>query len=187
MNRFQPWVARAINVSCLVEPASSSHMLAHVDLLVVSVATSGGDNAGEDWTGGGCGGQAMNVGVCESAEGRAWTVHVRSGTVTAMRSGSYVEERCSDGLWGAGFDSDSLPDGASFNSIQPLTDPMSIHLIVSESEQLAIINSLAFFQCFFKYDGAQYRADQIKEWQVVADGSNLNQIDALASKIANSH
>ena len=64
---------------------------------------------------------------------------------------------------------------------------MSIHLIVSESEQLAIINSLAFFQSFFKYSGAGYRAEQIKEWQDVADDSDLNQIDALASKIANSH
>ena len=64
---------------------------------------------------------------------------------------------------------------------------MSIHLIVSESEQLAIVNSLAFFQAFFKYGGAGYRADQIKEWQDVANDSDLNQIDSLATKIANSH
>ena len=64
---------------------------------------------------------------------------------------------------------------------------MAIHLIVSESEQLAIINSLAFFEKFFKYNGAGYRNDLVKEWQDVADDCNLNQVDALASKIANSH
>jgi len=64
---------------------------------------------------------------------------------------------------------------------------MSIHLIVSESEQLAIINSLAFFDLFFKYSGDGYRKGIVDEWQDVADDTNLNEVDALATRIANSH
>ena len=64
---------------------------------------------------------------------------------------------------------------------------MAIHLIVSESEQLAIINSLAFFEHSFRKNSVTPPSDVVEEWQDVADDCNLNQIDALATRIANSN
>ena len=64
---------------------------------------------------------------------------------------------------------------------------MSIHLIVPESEQLAIINSLAFFEHSFRKNSVTPPSDVVEEWQDVADDTNIEGIDALATRIANSH
>jgi len=59
------------------------------------------------------------------------------------------------------------------------------HLIVTESEQLAIVNSLAFFNAIFD----PRRTDSIKElieyWQPVADDTDINGVDELATRVAN--
>ena len=62
----------------------------------------------------------------------------------------------------------------------------SHHIIVSEDEQLMIVNALAFFHQFFKYNGEGHRAETVSEWQDVADDSNIEQFDLCATKIATS-
>ena len=60
------------------------------------------------------------------------------------------------------------------------------HIIVTTEEQEMIVNALAFFHLFFKYTGDGYRKETIEKWQHVADDSNMNQFDSLATKIATS-
>jgi hypothetical protein len=64
---------------------------------------------------------------------------------------------------------------------------MNHHIILTEQEQNDAVNALAFFQEFFKYSGKDYRDSVIKEWQYVADDTNLTLVDNLATKIANSN
>lgn len=64
---------------------------------------------------------------------------------------------------------------------------MNHHIILSEQEQLDVVNALAFFQEFFKYNGKGYRDSVIKDWQDVADDTNLVSVDKLATKIATSN
>lgn len=64
---------------------------------------------------------------------------------------------------------------------------MSIHLVVSESEQLAIVNALVFFEHSFQENSVTPPSDVVEEWQDVANDTNLGEIDALATRIANSH
>jgi hypothetical protein len=64
---------------------------------------------------------------------------------------------------------------------------MNHHIIFTEQEQNDAVNALAFFQEFFKYSGKGYRDSVVKEWQYVADDTNLTSVDKLATKIASSN
>ena len=61
------------------------------------------------------------------------------------------------------------------------------HIIISDEEQNMIVNALEFFNQFFKYTGDGFRKETIEEWQDVADDSNINAFDSLATKIATSN
>jgi len=61
------------------------------------------------------------------------------------------------------------------------------HIVITDEEQLMIVNALAFFHLFFKYTGDGHRQETVDEWQDVADDSNINQFDSLALKIATSN
>ena len=66
---------------------------------------------------------------------------------------------------------------------------MAIHLIVSESEQLAIVNALAFYNDFH---AASLDRDGREQWQLGFKEDNRGfsskgPVDVLATKIANSH
>ena len=67
------------------------------------------------------------------------------------------------------------------------TETINHHIIVSDEEQDMIVNALAFFFDFFKYTGDGYRQEMVEHWRDVADDSNINQFDSLATKIANSN
>ena len=61
------------------------------------------------------------------------------------------------------------------------------HIVITDDEQLMIVNALAFFHLFFKYKGDGFRMEVIDEWQDVADDSDVNAFNALATKIATSN
>ena len=61
------------------------------------------------------------------------------------------------------------------------------HIVITDEEQCMIVNALAFFHQFYKYNGDGHRMETIDEWQDVADDLNLNAVDALATKIATSN
>ena len=68
---------------------------------------------------------------------------------------------------------------------------MSIHLIVSESERLAIINALSFYNDHHTC-GLSADANSKEEWRCSFKEDNHGNdwqgpVDQLASKIANSH
>ena len=58
------------------------------------------------------------------------------------------------------------------------------HLIVTESEQLAIVNSLAFFHAIFDPNRSDSISEVVKYWQDVAADTHLSSVDALATRIA---
>ena len=60
------------------------------------------------------------------------------------------------------------------------------HIIVTDEDRNMIVNALAFYNQFFKYTGYAYRSEIVEEWQDVADDTDLNAVDALATKIATS-
>ncbi len=60
------------------------------------------------------------------------------------------------------------------------------HIVITDEEQNMIVNALAFFHEFFKYTRDDYRNETVSEWQDVADDSNVNAFDSLATKIATS-
>ncbi len=60
------------------------------------------------------------------------------------------------------------------------------HIVITDEEQNMIVNALAFFHEFFKYTRDGYRKETVSEWQDVADDSNVNAFDSLATKIATS-
>ena len=60
------------------------------------------------------------------------------------------------------------------------------HIVITDKEQNMIVNALAFFNEFFYYKGDRYRKATAKEWQDVADDTDLAAIDILATKIATS-
>ena len=67
------------------------------------------------------------------------------------------------------------------------TETINHHIIITDEEQNMIVNALAFFNQFYKYTGAGYRKETIEEWQDVANDTNLDAVDVLATKIANSN
>ena len=68
---------------------------------------------------------------------------------------------------------------------------MSIHLIVTEAEQLAIVNALAFYN--YKHTNALWDTDhdEMEQWRLAFAEDNRNgwdwqgPVDKLATKIAN--
>jgi hypothetical protein len=64
---------------------------------------------------------------------------------------------------------------------------MNHHVILTDEEQNIAVNAVAFFHEFFKYNGDDYRAEVVKEWQYVADDTNLTLVDKLTTKIATSN
>ncbi len=65
-----------------------------------------------------------------------------------------------------------------------MTVVINHHIVVTDEEQLMIVNALAFFHLFFKYTADGHRNQIIADWQDVADDSEVNQFDSLATKIA---
>ncbi len=69
---------------------------------------------------------------------------------------------------------------------------MSIHLIVSESEQLALVNALSFYNAFYTFPSDELDKDEQEQWLLCfkEDNGGLDRegpVDVLATKIANSH
>ena len=58
------------------------------------------------------------------------------------------------------------------------------HLIVTEPEQLAIVNSLAFFNAIFDPKRTDSISELIEYWQPVADDTDINGVDELATRVA---
>lgn len=61
------------------------------------------------------------------------------------------------------------------------------HLTVTDSEQLAIVNSLAFFHAIFDPNRTDSISELVKHWQDVAADTRLSSVDALATRIAKLH
>jgi len=70
-----------------------------------------------------------------------------------------------------------------------LTKTINHHIILTDEEQCMVVNSLAFFQEFFSCveNAASGAHHSWNEWQDVADDTNLDAVDALATKIANAN
>jgi hypothetical protein len=58
------------------------------------------------------------------------------------------------------------------------------HLVVTESEQLAIVNSLVFFNAIFDPKRVDSISELIEYWQPVADDTDINGVDELATRVA---
>ena len=67
------------------------------------------------------------------------------------------------------------------------TKTMNHHIIITDEEQNMIVNALAFFEQSFQLGSNTPPSDVVEEWQDVADDTNLDAVDALATKIANSN
>ena len=61
------------------------------------------------------------------------------------------------------------------------------HIIITDEEQCMIVNALTFFHLFYKYTGDCDRKLTADGWQDVADDSDVNAFDSLATKIATSN
>ena len=67
---------------------------------------------------------------------------------------------------------------------------MSIHLIVTEAEQMAIVNALCFYNALYTFPSDEWDKDEQEHWKVCFGTDNrgsdrTGQIDQLATKIAN--
>jgi hypothetical protein len=58
------------------------------------------------------------------------------------------------------------------------------HLVISDAEQLHLVNALAFFHAMFDPARDVSIKDLISDWQGVADDTHLPQVDELATRIA---
>jgi hypothetical protein len=58
------------------------------------------------------------------------------------------------------------------------------HLAITDFEQLATINALAFFHAVFDPNRSEAVLDIVAEWQDVANDTNLNLVDTLATRVA---
>ena len=58
------------------------------------------------------------------------------------------------------------------------------HLSISDSEQNAIVNSLAFFNAVFDPRRNVKLVELIADWQETANDTDLQQVDDLATRIA---
>ena len=66
------------------------------------------------------------------------------------------------------------------------TKTINHHIIITDEEQNMIVNALAFFEQSFQLGSNTPPSDVVEEWQDVADDTNLDAVDALATKIATS-
>tara|TARA_R110002012_G_scaffold6338_1_gene29126 strand:+ start:478 stop:672 length:195 start_codon:yes stop_codon:yes gene_type:complete len=64
---------------------------------------------------------------------------------------------------------------------------MNHHVILTDEEQNMAINALAFFDQLYSTNRIVDVDEVIKEWQDVADDTDLTLVDKLATKIANSN
>jgi hypothetical protein len=62
---------------------------------------------------------------------------------------------------------------------------MNHHVILTDEEQNMAINALAFFDQLYSTNRIVDVDEVIKEWQDVADDTDLTLVDKLATKIAN--
>ena len=67
------------------------------------------------------------------------------------------------------------------------TKTINHHIIITDEEQNMIVNALAFFEQSFQKGSCIPPSDVVEEWQDVADDTNLDVVDALATKIATSN
>ena len=67
------------------------------------------------------------------------------------------------------------------------TETINHHIIITDEEQNMIVNALAFYNQFFRYSGDGFRKETADEFQDVANDTNLDAADALATKIATSN
>lgn len=67
------------------------------------------------------------------------------------------------------------------------TKTINHHIIITDAEQNMIVNALAFFEQSFQLGSNTPPSDVVEEWQDVADDTNLDAVDALATKIATSN
>jgi hypothetical protein len=67
------------------------------------------------------------------------------------------------------------------------TETTNHHIIITDEEQNMIVNALAFFEQSFQLGSNTPPSDVVEEWQDVADDTNLDAVDALATKIATSN
>ena len=58
------------------------------------------------------------------------------------------------------------------------------HLVITDSEQLAIVNSLAFFHAIFDPNRQDSVSEIIATWRDVAAETHLPSVDALATRAA---
>ena len=58
------------------------------------------------------------------------------------------------------------------------------HLVITDEEQLNIVNALAFFHAMFDPARDVSRDELIKEWQDVASDTFLPRLDELTTRIA---
>ena len=64
---------------------------------------------------------------------------------------------------------------------------MNHHVILTDEEQNMIINALAFFDQLYSTNRIVDVDEVVKEWQDVADDTDLTLVDKLATKIATSN
>jgi len=58
------------------------------------------------------------------------------------------------------------------------------HLVITDTEQHHLVNALAFFNAMFDPARDVSTTDLIREWRDVALDTDLGQVDALATRIA---
>jgi hypothetical protein len=65
-----------------------------------------------------------------------------------------------------------------------MTVKINHHIVITDEEQLMIVNALAFFEQLYSLNRIVDVNEIIEEWQDVADDTSLSRLDALATKIA---
>ena len=64
---------------------------------------------------------------------------------------------------------------------------MNHHVILTNEEQSMVVNALAFFDQLYSTNRIVDVDEVVKEWQDVADDTDLTLVDKLATKIATSN
>lgn len=58
------------------------------------------------------------------------------------------------------------------------------HLVITEEEQNMLVNALTFFHDIYNKQRSRPVSTLVEDWQLAADDTNLDAMDALASRIA---
>ena len=64
---------------------------------------------------------------------------------------------------------------------------MNHHVILTDKERNMVVNALAFFDQLYSTNRIVDVDEVVKEWQDVADDTDLTLVDKLATKIATSN